>query len=151
MATKVFIGDADGHAYRDGKGLYAADSQDIEPGLLCTVTGGSSVSLAGADDAVWGVAYGARHQVYRPTSKTFADGEELVLLKGNFSCYYSSDFFDGETLPDPGDTIYAAASGVMATTGTVTVGRCERSLTRIEEVAGVGTSQNLVEIRFNLT
>jgi len=149
MATEVFIGDVDGHAYRDGKELYA--TEEIKPGLLCTVTGGSGAALADNDSTIWGVAYGARHQVYRPTSRSFDSGEEMVLLKGNFSCYYSEDYFDGDTLPSAGDTIYAGDSGVMATSGTVTVGRCERELSRVEEVGGVGTSQSLVEIRFNLT
>lgn len=149
MATEVFIGDVDGHAYRDGKELYAAET--IKPGLLCTVTGGSGVSLADNDSTIWGVAYGARHNVWRPTSRSFAEDEAMVLLKGNFSCYYSEEFFSGDTLPSAGDTIYAGDSGVMATTGTVTVGRCERTFSRIEEVAGVGASQDLVEIRFDLT
>lgn len=150
MAQEVFVGDVDGRAWRDGKDLYAAASQDIKPGLLCTVTCGSSVSLAGASDTPQGVAYGARHQPYRPTSKTFADGEELVLLNGDFVCYYSSDFFSGSTLPSAGDTIYTAASGVMATTGSVKVGKCTREFSRIEEVGGVGTSQSLVEVLFEI-
>lgn len=150
MATKVFVGDVDGRAWRDGKDVYAAASQDIEPGLLVTVTSGSSASLAGAGDAPAGVAYGARHQAYRPTSKTFADSEELVVLRGDFVCYYSGDFFVDETLPSEGDTIYSAASGTMDTSGSNKVGKCTRAFTRTEEVAGVGSSQSLVEILFEI-
>lgn len=148
--TEVFVGDVDGRAWRDGKDLYAAASQDIKPGLLIVITSGSSASLAGADDAPDAVAYGARHQAYRPTSKTFADSEELVGLRGDFVCYYSSDFFVGETLPDEEDTIYSAASGTMDTSGSNKVGKCTRRFTRTEEVGGVGSSQNLAEILFEV-
>jgi hypothetical protein len=150
MSQVVFVGDVDGRAIRDGKDLYAAASEDIQPGLLCVVTAGSSVALADADDAPWGVAYGARHQVYRPTSKTFADGEELVLLKGDFVSYYSAAFFVGETLPSQDDTLYSASSGSMDTSGTNKVGKCTRLFTRTEEIGGVGTSQNLAEVLFEV-
>ena len=149
MSQEVFVGDVFHTAIRDGKDLYTAASEDVKPGLLCTVSTGSMVSKAGASDAPVGVAYGARQQVYRPTSKTFADGEELVLLKGGFSCYYSGDFFS--TNPSPGDTLYSAASGLMDTSGSNSVGRCERVFTRTEEVGGVGTSQTLYEVLFELT
>ena len=129
--------------------MWAADSEDIKPGLLCLVTSGSMASLAGSSDAPVGIAYGARQQVYRPTSKTFADGEALVLLKGGFVCYYSDDFF--ATNPTPGDTVYSAANGLMDTSGSNSVGRCERVFTRTEEVGGVGASQTLYEVFFELT
>jgi hypothetical protein len=148
MAQEVFVGDVYHTAIRDGKDLYAAASEDIKPGLLCLVTSGSSASKSGASDTPVGVAYGARQQVYRPTSKTFADGEELVLLKGYFHCYYSSDFFD--TVPTPGATIYVYTGGLMDTAGSVAVGRCERVLSRMEEVGGIGASQTLYEIAFDL-
>jgi len=148
MAQEVFIGDVDGRAWRDGKELYA--SETIAPGLLCIVTGGSSVALADATDQPDGVAYGARHQEYRPTSKSFAKDEAMVLLKGDFVCWYSADFFVGETVPTVGDTIYSAADGTMDTSGTYKVGKCTRALSRVEEVAGVGASQSLVEILFEI-
>lgn len=146
--TEVFVGDVYHTGIRDGKDLYAATDADIKPGMLCTVTSGSSVDKADSGDTPVGVAYGARQQVYRPTSKTFADGEELVLIKGAFVCYYSDDFFG--TNPSPGDTIYADDDGLMDTSGSVTVGRCERTFTRTEEVGGVGSSQTLYEVYFDL-
>ncbi|NIQ88595.1 MAG: hypothetical protein GWN93_05765 [Deltaproteobacteria bacterium] len=149
MSQEVFVGDVYHTAIRDGKDLYAAASEDIKPGLLCTVTSGSSVAKAGASDAPVGVAYGARQQVYRPTSKTFADGEELALLKGGFVSYFSSDFF--ATVPTEGATVYSAANGLMDTSGSNSVGRCERVFTRTEEVGGVGSSQTLYEVFFELT
>ena len=148
MSQEVFVGDVYQTAVRDGKDLYAAASEDIKPGLLCKVTSGSSASKAGASDAPVGVAYGARQQAYRPTSKTFADGEELVLLKGYFHAYYSDDFF--ATNPSAGDALYSAANGLMDTSGSNAVGRCERVFTRTEEVGGVGTSQTLYEVAFDL-
>lgn len=148
MSTKVFVGDVFHTAIRYGKDVYAAASEAIEPGLLCKVTSGSSASKAGASDAATGVAYGARQQVYRPTSKVFADGEELVLLEGHFVSYFSSDFF--ATVPTDGADLYAAANGQMDTSGSKIVGRCKRVFTRTEEVGGIGASQTLYEVELNL-
>jgi len=146
--TEVFVGDVYHTAIRDGKDLYTAASEAIKPGLLILITSGSSASKAGASDAPVAVAYGARQQVYRPTSKTFADGEELVALRGYFVCYYNTDFF--VTDPVAGDVVYSAAGGLMDTSGSNAVGRCERVFTRTEEVGGTGTSQTLYEIGFDL-
>jgi hypothetical protein len=148
MSTEVFSGDVYHTAVRYGKDIYAAASEDIKPGLLCVVTSGSSVSKAGASDAPTGVAYGARQQVYRPTDKVFDDGEEMALLWGYMVNYYSAEFFS--TAPTAGAALYAAANGLMDTSGTKVVGRCTRSFTRTEEVGGVGSSQTLYEVELNL-
>jgi len=150
MATEVFAGDVYGTATRHGKDIYAATSEDIKPGMLCMLTSGSSVTKASASDAPEGVAYGARHQAYRPDSKTFDDGEEMVLLMGDVWCLYSSDFFVGGTLPTADNTLYSAAGGLMDTSGTYKVGRCIKVGTRIEQVAGVGTSQSLALVQLEL-
>lgn len=147
MSQEVFVGDVYHSAVRDGKDLYAGASEDIKPGLIIT-TSGSIASKCDADGTPTAVAYGARQQVYRPTSKTFADGEELVALKGYFVCYYSDDFFD--TVPTAGASVYVYDGGLLDTAGTTIVGRCERVFTRTEEVGGVGASQTLYEIAFNL-
>lgn len=148
MAQEVFVGDVYHTAIRDGKDVYTAASEAIKPGLLLNVTSGSSADKAGASDAPVAVAYGARQQVYRPTSKTFADAEELVLLKGYFVCYYSTDFMI--TNPTAGAVMYSAAGGLMDTSGSNVVGRCERVFTRTEEVGGIGAQQTLYEIAFDL-
>ena len=146
MSTEVFVGDVYHTAIRDGKDLWAGET--IAPGTLCLVTSGSLATLADTAETPVGVAYGARQQVYRPTSKSFASGEAMVLLKGYFVCYYSDDFFANN--PSPGDTLYMDDDGFMDTSGSVAVGRCERVFTRTEEVGGVGTSQTLYEIAFDL-
>lgn len=148
MSTEVFVGDVYHTAIRYGKDIYAAASATLRPGLLCLVTSGSSADKAGASDIPVGVAYGARQQVYRPTSKVFADGEELVLLRGHMNNYYSADFF--LTNPVNEEALYSAAGGLMDTSGSHVVGRCLRVFTRTEEVGGVGASQTLYEVDLNL-
>jgi hypothetical protein len=81
---------------------------------------------------------------------TFADGEEMVLLKGDFVSYYSAAFFIGTTLPSQDDTLYTAAGGLMDTSGSNKVGKCTRLFARTEEVGGVGVSQDLAEILFEI-
>ena len=149
MATEVFSGDVNGTATRYGKDVYAKASESLKPGLLVLLTCGSSASKAGTSDIPVGVAYGARHQVYRPTSKTFADGEELTVLMGDMMNLYSSDFFDGG-LPAAGDTLYSYTGGLMKSSGSHVVGRCVTTVTRTEEVGGVGTSQTLALVHLNL-
>ena len=150
MSQEVFIGDVFGTATRYGKNVYAKSGEDIKPGLLVTITSGSTVAKAGADDAPWGVAYGARHQVYRPTSKTFADDEELVVLMGDVWAVYSGDFFVGGSVPSLDTTLYSAANGLLDTSGSNKVGRVVAEADRIEEVAGVGSSQDCVLVQLEL-
>jgi hypothetical protein len=149
MSQEVFVGDVDGRALRYGKSL-VTNGSTIRPGLICYETDTATAAIAGASQEPSGVAYGARHQVYRPQSKYFDTGEQLVLLKGDFQCYYSAAFFVGQTLPSFGADIYVADGGIMHTSGTHKIGLCTKTLTRIEEVGGVGTSQNLVEITFEI-
>lgn len=134
---------------RFGKKLYA-NSPFIEPGILVNLTSGSLCSLSSGSDAPFGFAFGLRYSIYRPTSKYFAANEAMSVVHGVGKVLASSHFFIGGTMPAAGDTIYAAAGGLMDTTGTSHVGYCIRVEQRIDPSGGTGTTQNLALIHFNL-
>ena len=134
---------------RFGKKLYSGSST-MEPGLLVFLTSGSLVSICNAADSPFGYAYGLRYSAYRPTSKYFDSGEAMSVVNGVGMAEASSDFFVGGTMPSPGNTLYAAAGGLMDTTGTYKVGYVVRVEQRIDPSGGTGTSQNVALFHFNL-
>lgn len=136
------------YAERLGKNL-KTNGATIEPGLLVKLdSSGSTVSLASAA-SVFGMAYGGRYSVYRPTTRVFADSEPLTVIWGTGEALLSADFFTGGSLPNSGDLLYAAANGLWDVSGSVKVGQAVQTVSRTEPVSG-GTSQNLAHIRFNI-
>ena len=134
---------------RFGKNL-TAGSPSIEPGILVKMASGSLCVPAGAADVPFGFAYGLRYTIYRPTDKFFAVGEPMAVVQGVGKVLASSDFFTSGTLPTAGDTIYSAAGGLMAASGTNKVGYCVRVVSRIDPSGGTGTSQSMALIHFNM-
>lgn len=122
----------------------------IEPGLLVKLdSSGSTVSLGSTSD-VFGVAFGHRYSVYAPTTRVFADNEPLTVLWGVGELLLSVDFFSSGSLPGVGTDLYAGASGQWATSGSVKVGDCIATRSRIEQTGGTGSTQNLAHVRFNI-
>jgi hypothetical protein len=134
---------------RFGKNL-TAGSPSIQPGLLVKLSSGSLCVPASASDAPFGFAYGLRYAAYRPTTKVFDLAEPMAVLQGVGKVLASSDFFTSGTLPSAGDTIYSAASGLMAASGSNKVGYCIRVESRINPSGGTGTSQSVALIHFNI-
>lgn len=130
-----------------GKDLKTAEA-DIRPGLLLDlVAGGVTVAKCAADGVPFGFAFGARAIVYAPTTEVFASGEVLAAVGGQGEVAMGSDFFSSGSIPTVADAIvYAAADGLLATTGSVKVGRVIRSKSRTI----VGGTENVVVIRFNI-
>jgi hypothetical protein len=135
---------------RFGKKLYAGSPSVLEPGILVKLTSGSLLEVATASDVPFGFAYGLRYSVYRPTTKVFALGEEMAVVKGTGMALASSDFFTSGTLPTAGATLYTAAAGLMTTSGTYKVGYCVRVEVRIDPSGGTGTNQSVALISFHL-
>jgi hypothetical protein len=150
MAEAVFQWLSGGLAY--DKKIYAAASGSIVPGRLVKKASGSTVSPTSSGDTPCGFAWGLRYKPYAPTTKQFSDGEELAYLWGMGYVMASSDFFMGGTLPSAGNTLYAGDNGMMTTTAgsNKKVGVCERVDTRTEAVGGVGSSQSVALVRFDI-
>jgi hypothetical protein len=134
---------------RFGKKLYSG-SPSIEPGILVKLASGSLCVPCAANDAPFGFAYGLRYSTYRPTTKVFDTGEAMAVVKGVGMVLASSDFFTSGTLPSAGNTIYSAASGLMAASGSNKVGYCVRVEQRIDPSGGTGTTQNVALLHFNI-
>lgn len=141
---------------RNGKEL-KINGSTVEPGLLVKLdASGSTVSLAGADGVVFGIAFGNRYQPYRPTTRVFASGEPATVVWGQGEVLLSSDFFASGTLPTAGVPVYAGANGLwsVAQTAGSGVGKikadCIKIVVRKEPVGGVGSSQNLAHVRFSI-
>src|SRR3990172_9319363 len=86
----------------------------IEPGLLVQLdSSGSTVSLSGSSAALkpFGIAYGDRNQVYRPTTRVFATDEPLTVVWGTGMFLLSADFFAGGSLPAAGAAVYGGNAG----------------------------------------
>lgn len=127
-----------------------ASETNLKPGLLCKLMSGGSTVDRASPTAALGVAYGHRYAEYAPTTKTFAADEPLTVVVGDGEALLSSDFFVGGSLPAAGDLLYSQANGLWGMQGSNKVGRCMEVVTRIEPVAGVGQSQNLAHIQFNI-
>jgi hypothetical protein len=135
---------------RFGKKLYASGST-IEPGNLVTLTSGSLCSLSDPGDAPFGFAFGLRYSIYRPDKKYFDDKEEMAVIQGVGKVLASSDFFLAGTMPVAGETIYAAANGLMVPgAGANKVGLCIRVEQRIDPSGGTGVTQDLALIHYNI-
>src|SRR3990167_6741251 len=123
----------------------------IEPGLLVLLdSSGSTVSLNTVNNNTLGIAYGNRYQPYRPTTRVFATDEPLTVVWGEGEMLLSSDFFSGGSLPVAGDLLYAQASGLWGMQGSAKIGHTLAIRTRTEPTSGVGASQNLAHVRFNI-
>lgn len=156
MAAKVAQVLAGSGAIYYGKDLKVASGQTtIEPGMLVKIdTGGSTVSTAGsaAANRPFGMAFGHRYQPYTPTTKIFAAGEPLTVVKGHFIAALSVDFFDEAALPSTiNQVIYCANNGKWTANVTAnSVGRYIGTRTRTEPVSGVGVSQKLALVEANI-
>lgn len=155
MANKVFqIIDASGATF-DGNDL-TTSVNTIEPGLLVVKdVGADTVSLAGASgSAPLGFAYGNRDLVYKPTSNTFATGEELVVVSGHGFALVSADFFSSGSIPADAAgprTLFAAANGKMDWSGTNKVGRLVSRKAVTDPTSGNSGATNTVAlIEFNI-
>jgi hypothetical protein len=151
MATKVSQLLTGGIRY--GKDI-KTNGATIEPGLLVQLdSSGSTVSLSGSTSATkpFGVAFGDRNQVYRPTTRVFADNEPLTVVFGTGMMLLSADFFDTGTLPAAGAKLYGQTGGKWSTSpNTVQVGDAIGTRVRTEPVGGIGANQNLALVRFNI-
>lgn len=128
----------------------AANGSTIEPGLLVQYdTGGSTAALATAASAS-GFAWGSRYRPYTPTTAVFADGEPITVVYGVGQAIASADFFTGGTLPAVGSDLYAAASGLMDTSGSQKVGYVKNTDNVIEPTGGTGTTTAVAVIAFNI-
>ena len=126
----------------------------IEPGLLVQLdSSGSTVSLSGSTAATkpFGIAYGDRNQVYRPTTRVFATNEPLTVVFGTGMFLLSADFFDTATLPAVGAKLYGQVNGTWSTSPNANqVGDAVGTRVRVEAVGGTGANQNLSLVRFNI-
>jgi hypothetical protein len=136
-----------------GKALFA-NGTTIQPGLLCALdSGGSTVSLCGSQGTPFGFAYGQRYGVYNPTTSIFANGEALTVVKGRGMALMSTDFFSSGSFPSSNATaLYTAANGLLGETSTneTQVATYIRTESLTEPVAGVGTSQSLALVEFDI-
>lgn len=154
MANKVFqIIDNSGVTY-NGNDL-TTGAADIEPGLLVVKdVGANTVTLAAASgSSPLGFAFGARDLVYRPTTRTYASGEAVVVVSGHGMALVSADFFASGSIPSDAAgprTLFAAASGKMDWTGTNKVARLVSVKSVTDMTDGTGSAQNLAEIEFNI-
>lgn len=153
MANKVFQILTTAGALFNGNDL-KANGADIEPGLLVKLDdSGNTVSLAGASgSAPYGVAYGTRDMVYAPTTNTFADGEDLVVVSGHFNALVSADFFSSGSIPSELtglDSLYAAANGKLDWAGTNKVGRFLDRKETTDPTGGTGDANVVAKVEFN--
>lgn len=136
--------------FRLGKEL-KTNGATIEPGLLVKLdTSGSTVSLNTINNNPLGWAFGHRYGAYRPTTRVFATDEALVVIWGEGEALLSSDFFSGGSLPAAGDTLYAQANGLWGMSGSAKVGSCIAGRNVDLPTGGVGTTQAVAHIRFNI-
>ncbi len=138
---------------RYGKDLKTS-ATGIEPGLLVKLdTSGSTVATSGSTAATkpFGIAYGGRYKPYRPTTRAFDSGEPLTVIWGTGMMLLSVDFFSEAALPAAGSKLYGYTGGLWTTSpNAVQVGDAIGTRTRIEPVGGVGSSQSLAVVRFNI-
>lgn len=136
-----------------GKDLKTASGQTtIEPGLLVYMASGSTVSLSGsAANRPAGWAFGSRYEAYGPTTRVFGENERLSIVKGYGLALLSADFFVGGTLPTAGQALYAGQNGLWSTiVGSYRVGTCIDRRTRTELAGGLGTTQTVALVEFNI-
>lgn len=146
-----------------------AGSDSIRPGSLVKFdTDGVTAQLAGASDDPDGIAFGSPGwQVYpsapvnldgnttvsytvETTTGSFSSGDSMTVVFGDFVAAVSEDFFTSGTLPSPGDTLYSAANGMMATSGTYAVGTVITTKTFTWAYGGTGTTGSVAVCRFEL-
>jgi len=122
--TKYFEVTQGGEYY--GKKLVTSGS--ASPGhLMALSTGGSVIAQCGASGCPFGMLVGNRF-VYTPTSTDYATGETAAVVTGDFYIMISSEYFSTGSIPSTVNTpLYAAAGGLLATSGTTKVGRFIRS------------------------
>jgi len=122
----------------------------IQPGDLVQLDSSGSTASLGDASNVFGIAFGHRYSVYTPTTKVFATDEPLTVLWGTGEALISVDFFSSGSLPAAKDTLYGAASGLWATSGSVKVGDVIGLQAMIMPTGGTGESQSLAHVRFNI-
>jgi len=145
--SKVAIIDPDGRALRYGKDLKVDTGQTLGVGKLARINPTTGkVELGSAGAAPSGVVYGNR-DVYKPTSTDWTEGENVTLAVGDFLAYLSADYFSGGALPSAGSIVYAAADGLLGTSGTNKVGKCMRQVSAMNRE---GISQTVAEILFEI-
>lgn len=154
MANSVFQIIDDSGATYNGNDLTTSVAT-VKPGLLVVKdVGANTVSLAAASgSAPLGFAFGARDLTYRPTTRTLATGEQVVVVSGHGYALVSEDFFASGSIPADAAgprTLFAAANGLMDWSGTNKVARLVSVKTVQDPTGGTGTSHNLAEIEFNV-
>jgi hypothetical protein len=130
----------------------------MRPGMLVAqdstgsnTSGSITVSLAGTTGDVMGIAYGGRYQTYRPTTEVFSPSETLTVVQGSGLFMLSSDFFTGGSFPATlPASLYAGANGLWSSAGTTKVGKCLEIQTAVAATGGVGTSQPVAVVQFNI-
>jgi hypothetical protein len=133
---------------KGGKQIQAGEA--LWPGeLVLLATSGSTVTLGSASDVI-GFAYGDRSFAYRPTTREFAIGDVVAVVWGQGEALVSADYFTSGSVPSADDVLYAADDGLMDTTGSVVVGRCQSVVTQIVNTGGVGEQQSVAHIRFDI-
>ena len=108
-------------------GFTATNAGEIATGKLVVSDTSNALTLAGSGSKPDGIAFTNRVLVPNALRTTlYADAAESVTLVNgaNVLVWCDSEFFYGGTLPAVNDTIYSAASGKMATSGSVKLGKC---------------------------
>jgi hypothetical protein len=98
-----------------------------------------------------GIAYGGRHQTYRPTTQVFAPNETVTVVQGSGLIALSSDFFTGGSFPIAMPaSLYSGASGLWSSAGTVKVGKALEVVQATTASGGIGAQQPYCVVQFNI-
>ncbi len=104
-------------------GFPAKNDAELCSGKLAVLNTDGTMEQAGATDKPNGFCFTNRYLLYAPTSFYAAEGEYVTLVTGEVLALADSGLFKDGTLPDVGDALYAAANGLMDTSGTNQVGK----------------------------
>ena len=138
---------------RWGQQLYATTANTTRPGILVQFSGttGSMTEVTDGDERPLGPAYGARENVYRPTTPCYAADEPHVVLTGRGHAVLGISLFTGGVHPTTlNQTLYAGANGLWAVTptgGSYPVGRYLGPYYHTAG-AGVGSQVTLSHVEF---
>lgn len=128
----------------------AKTADELMRGLLAKINTGSdagTLTVATASDNPDGVVDDNRFNVYAPTSEYAAADEQVALLDGNIVAICDANYFASGSLPSVGDTLYSAAGGKMATSGTYKIGKAYAADDRRYPP---NTTANVIKVVLNL-
>ena len=103
-------------------GLTAKTASELCNGKLAINNYDGTASIATASTKPAGFIVDNRTLLYRPTDIYAAADEPVTLVSGHVRAWAGVDFFVGGTLPSAGAALYAAATGLMDTSGTHHIG-----------------------------